>query len=125
MATTVETDSGVMARVRKRARETGETIAPRLTKVLTKDPNPEYQVWGVIFAYAILIVYIFVDLLQFVDIFSNNHQFLWMISAFRLLIYILAGAAAIVSIYNGWRTVEVSIMLQLFALGVGVIASYF
>ena len=108
-------------RAKENAIHYGQQYAPRLTAQLTKDPNPKFAIWGPAFAYLILTVYIFVDLLQFVDIFSNDTQLLMGVSGIRFIVYLISGAMSVYSIYMGWRTVPISLIFQMIVVVISII----
>lgn len=108
-------------RAQNAALQYGDRYVPTLTKQLTKPPNPSFAVWGQAFGYLILTVYIFLDLLQFVDIFSNDVPLLMGISSLRLIIYLVSVAISIYSVYMGWRTVPISIVFQMTTVAISVL----
>lgn len=105
--------SDLKANVKMHALNYGNKYAPNFTAHLTKDRDPRLEHWQPMFTYTMLIVYMFVNLLQFVDIFSNDSQLLMGLSGVRILVYLVSAIFAGTSIYMGWRTVEISMIFQM------------
>lgn len=78
---------------------------------------------GLVLIYSVLIVYIFLDVLQLIDLYSNDHVLLWEISAFRFLIYVTVSVFTAYYIFLGYITAEISLIFQIFTIGVTLITS--
>ena len=89
-------------------------------QVLQPDPRTiAFKPWGTVFAYTLLIVFIGVHSLQFVDIFVlDDPKVDYYTAVTRLLISFLVVVVCVASVLNGWRTVEINIKFQ---LGIDVI----
>lgn len=110
-------DQGVWSKMRNRferaAIKHGQRYLPNVTRRLTMDKIPEFEPWDKVFAYTVIIATVFMDLLQFYDVFTKNKKILIGVNFIRLLIYIVIFAFTSYSVYYGYRTVGISLRFQI------------
>jgi hypothetical protein len=108
---------------RKMAEDQGKIHAPRLTEYMTKPEEPGFQIWAERFIILITVVFILIDGLQFIDIFSPNLKLIMIFHFVRIFIIVGVLITAFISIDKGWRTGNISIIFQLVVMVVTLLIS--
>jgi hypothetical protein len=97
----------------KRSIDLGTRHLPDVTRLLTKNPVPEFQSWSERFIVIISIVFVIVHTFQFVDIFSSNLKMILVWHFIRILIFLIIIVMPFISIGQGWRKVNINITFQI------------
>jgi hypothetical protein len=91
----------------------GTKHLPRVTRVLTKEPEPEFQSWAERFIVIISITFVIVNSFQFIDIFSTNLNAILGFHFIRMILLLTVGVMPFMSIGKGWRKAEINITFQI------------